>query len=230
MRAALPKRHAACWCTDMPVAQVAVDVSQVDRSHIFRTMGTAEDSPSADEMGELYDQMLTEAAQLIVPFAAYEIVDNTLDEPALAEYPQVLMGMCTIGEAISTRVRALFAEGAYPEAMLLDHISDACVGATDRALCAHVLEVLRQRGIGCSRRVSPGENAPLALQRDIHTALSAKQTIPMQVRESCMMDPVKSQSFLLGCRHDPQAAPDMKHIGHDCTHCKLKNCPWRKPS
>lgn len=193
--------------------------------------------------GSLREQMREVAAQLtgeVTPRYAYRVFDleRTDDGFALAGTPTVLTGAtaarmlagshkaailaCTLGARFDRMLSEAQARDMARAVML-----DACAGALVEAGCDAAQAELAGRFPGkyLTDRFSPGYgDLPLELQGELCALLDTAKRLGLYVTESCMLNPVKSVTAVIGIAPTPQPARV-----RGCGFCAMRNtCTVRK--
>lgn len=192
---------------------------------------------------ELRSQMTQVAAKLtgeITPRYAYRVFDLERSGGgfALAGTPTVLAGTtaermlggshkaAVLGCTLGARFDRMLAE-AQARDMARAVMLDACAGALVEAGCDAAQEELAGRFPGeyLTDRFSPGYgDLPLSLQGELCALLDAPKRLGLHVTDSCMLNPVKSVTAVIGIAHSPQPARV-----RGCGFCTMRNtCTMRK--
>lgn len=122
----------------------------------------------------------------------------------LAQCRQAALLACTLGAGFEMLMRAAQARDMTRAAIL-----DACGSAWVEAGCAQAERELAARfpALYLTDRFSPGYgDLPLALQDAVCGALDAQKRLGIHVSESCLMNPSKSVTAVIGLSDRPQAA------------------------
>lgn len=140
----------------------------------------------------------------------------------LASCDQAALLACTLGSAFDARLLA-----AQARDMARAVILDACGSAFVEGGCDAAEQELAARFPGRYRtdRFSPGYgDLPLSLQPDICAALDAARRLGLCVTESCLLNPAKSVTAVIGLSDKPQ----MARI-RGCGYCSMREtCNLRK--
>ena len=150
------------------------------------------------------------------------VLTGGLARRMLGECSQAVLLACTLGAGFETMLRAQQVRNMARAAML-----DACGSAWVEAGCDAAGEEIAARfpGLHPTDRFSPGYgDLPLALQKDICGLLDAPRRLGVQVGDSCLMNPTKSVTAVIGLSDRPQPARI-----RGCGLCNLReNCQYRK--
>jgi cobalamin-dependent methionine synthase I len=132
--------------------------------------------------------------------------------------------VCTVGDAIETRVRALFEERELPLAVMLDSVGSAAVESlaevANDLLCQRALE----EALRVTNRISPGYAGWDTAEQQALWTLCPGEPIGVTLNDACFMTPVKSITFLVGI--GPQARVD--HYFTQCRRCWMRDCAYRR--
>ena len=157
-----------------------------------------------------------------------EAAGQTLAIPGIAErwghVESVAVGVCTIGETLEDRVRALWEAREFPLAVMLDSVGSAAA----ESLAEYVNDLLCQQGIPLdltvTNRISPGYgNWDVGEQARLFRLVSG-EAIGVRLNGACFMTPEKSLTLLVG------AGPDAR-VDHDfsqCARCWMAACAYRR--
>ncbi|MGH7375414.1 MAG: hypothetical protein ACREJY_14425 [Candidatus Rokuibacteriota bacterium] len=133
-------------------------------------------------------------------------------------------GICTVGEAIETRVRALFDAREFPLAVMLDSVGSAAV----ESLAEYANDLLCQAGIPeglkVTNRISPGYAGWDTAEQDRLFRLCPGHPIGVSLNGACFMTPGKTISWLVGV--GPEARVD--HYFTQCRRCWMRECAYRR--
>lgn len=186
---------------------------------------------------ELRSQMTQVAAKLtgeITPRYAYKVFDLDRTEAGFrllgtgtvltgATAERMLGGShkaallaCTLGARFDRMLAEAQARDMARAVML-----DACGGALVEAGCDAAQEELDRRFPGeyLTDRFSPGYgDLPLELQGQLCALLDAPKRLGLHVTDSCMLNPVKSVTAVIGIAHSPQPARV-----RGCGFCAMRN-------
>jgi hypothetical protein len=136
----------------------------------------------------------------------------------------VAVAVCTIGEALETRVADLWAARELPLASMLDSVGSGAV----ESLAEYVNDVLCQQGLAAglkvTNRISPGYGDwDVAEQRRVFR-LCPGQPVGVTLNEACFMTPGKSISLLAGAGR----AARVDDYFSQCARCWMRECAYRR--
>lgn len=235
MTAALPVLSPA------PVVLEGVPVA-IDRGEVLRFQGYRQvvDVPTADVVA-IFEEALALGEALMAPCIVYRSVavaelaaDHLAAGGERLHIPQigrlwgpleaVGAGICTVGEAIETRVRTLFDAREFPLAVMLDSVGSAAV----ESLAEYANDLLCQAaiasGLKVTNRISPGYAGWDAAEQDRLFRLCPGGLAGVSLNEACFMTPGKSISWLVGI--GPEARVD--HYFAQCRRCWMRDCAYRR--
>ena len=167
------------------------------------------------EMAELLEQRITPRYVFrVVPLAHREsgfdltgtgvILPGSLARTMLQECDAAALLACTLGAGFEQLLRSWQVRDMARAAVL-----DACGSAYVEAGCNAAEEEIRARCAGkyLTDRFSPGYgDLPLTLQGSILEALNAGRQLGLQATESCLLNPSKSVTAVIGLSSQPQPA------------------------
>ena len=140
----------------------------------------------------------------------------------LAECGQAALLACTLGAVFDQKLSALQLRD-----MARAVLWDACGSALVERGCDQAEEELSRRlpGRYLTDRFSPGYgDLPLELQPALCAALDTPRRLGLHATESCLLNPVKSVTAVIGLSDRPQPARV-----RGCAHCQMgEHCPYRK--
>lgn len=179
------------------------------------------------------EELLPLGRSLIQPRAIGRIHSATsLSEVEMEDLPSPIrdaeflcFGLCTAGQAIDDRARALCEEGELIDSMILDAIAMASLSQIgDRLGCA-AFDWARDRGLSASRAFSPGAGASgweLEKQRFLFAYLP-DDALGVRLTPHLLMQPSKSVSFVIGIGEQVMQAK----YPFSCEGCDRLDCAYR---
>ena len=222
--------------------QVLTDLAlAIDPDEVLRFQGYKKGRDVAGAgVRALFDEALAEGRRLMAPRAVVRWRRVTRRDPDRLEVegeplaiPRIgvlwgpvehaAVAVCTIGEALERRVRALWEARELPLASMLDSVGSGAV----ESLAEYVNDLLCGQGLPALRvtnRISPGyADWDVAGQRALFR-LCAAEAIGVTLNEACVMTPGKSISLLAGA--GPEARVD--HYFSQCARCWMRDCAYRR--
>jgi len=172
------------------------------------------------ELVAVAEQALAEGLPLLKPAVAYRQLEieslqhervmlaggvylsGTLVAQHLGSAEQVVVILCTIGDALEKRVSKLFASDS-PSALALDGLGSAAVEALATAACNHFEGLAAAEGMQATIPLNPGLTGWSVEegQHELFALLDGSQ-IGVTLTPSSLMIPRKSTSLVLGLGHD----------------------------
>lgn len=150
------------------------------------------------------------------------LLPGKLAEQMLERCDRAALLACTLGAEFDALLRAEQARDMAKAAML-----NACGSAWVEAGCDEAEAEIAGRlpGLYLTDRFSPGYgDLPLSLQAQICAALDARRRLGIHVSDSCLMNPAKSVTAVIGLGETPQ----MARI-RGCAFCAMREtCALRK--
>jgi hypothetical protein len=137
---------------------------------------------------------------------------------------ELMIGVCTVGDGISRRVRELQHGGAMLRGLLLDDLASWAVDMVRQQLCRRMEEEAAAAGLHVSTCLSPGESDwSMEDQRVIFSLVDASP-IGVSLSPSLVMSPLKSLSLVMG-----RGSARMGHEGgSNCDFCAIADrCAYR---
>jgi Vitamin B12 dependent methionine synthase, activation domain len=215
---------------------------RIDRDEVLRFQGYKRgvDTPTGDVLS-LFEEALVLGERLMRPRVTYRaapverqsadvigVEGESLHIPAIGRLWGTLAAVggavCTIGDAIETRVRALFEERELPLAVMLDSVGSAAV----ESLAEAANDLLCQRALGESlrvtNRISPGYAGWDTAEQRALWRLCPGEPIGVTLNEACFMTPVKSITFLVGIGTEAR----VDHYFTQCRRCWMTDCAYRR--
>jgi hypothetical protein len=214
----------------------------IDRDEVLRFQGYQKgvDVPTAPVVA-LLEEALALGERLMSPRFVYRAVAVTDRAPDLIEaggerlhIPQIGRlwgpveeigaGICTVGEAIEARVRALFDAREFPLAVMLDSVGSAAV----ESLAEYANDLLCQaaipEGLKVTNRISPGYAGWDVAEQARLFRLCPGHPIGVSLNEACFMTPGKSISWLVGVGVEAR----VDHYFTQCRRCWMRECAYRR--
>jgi cobalamin-dependent methionine synthase-like protein len=214
----------------------------IDRAEVLRFQGYKKDVdvPSAQVLA-IFEEALALGRTLLAPRVVYRAVAVTgggadrldagverLHIPQIARLwgaiEAVGAGVCTVGDAVETRVRELFDAREFPLAVMLDSVGSAAA----ESLAEYANDLLCQAGLEAgtkvTNRISPGYAGWDTAEQAALFRLCPGDPIGVRLNEACFMTPGKSISWLVGI--GPAARVD--HYFTQCRRCWMRDCAYRR--
>jgi hypothetical protein len=215
---------------------------RIDRDEALRFQGYKKgaDIPTSEVLA-LFDEAVALGEGLIAPRVVYRSVpargqsahlieagDERLHIPEIGRLwgriRAVGAGICTIGDAIETRVSALFEAREFPLAVMLDSAGSAAVESLAEYANDLLCQAALPEGLRVTNRISPGYAGWDAAEQAALFRLCPGEPIGVTLNTACFMTPTKSISFLVGL--GPEARVD--HYFTQCRRCWMRECAYRR--
>lgn len=215
----------------------------IDRDEVLRFQGYKKgiDVPSADVIS-LFEQALALGEQLMAPRAVYRAApvrgqkpdELRLDDGTALHIPEIQrlwgplaavgVAICTVGDAIETRVRELFDAREFPLAVMLDSVGSAAAECLAEYINDLLCQVAIPEQLKVTNRVSPGYAGWDVAEQALLFRFCPGAPAGVTLNDFCVMTPAKSVSFLVGL--GPEARVD--HYFTQCRRCWMKECAYRR--
>lgn len=215
---------------------------RIDRDEALRYQGYKPgiDRPSA-KVVEIFEEALVLGESLMAPRLVYRAAPVTAQGPGWIEaggehlsipsidrlwgrLQAIGAGICTVGEPIELRARALFEARELPLAVMLDSVGSAAV----ESLAEYANDLLCQAGLPAglrvTNRISPGYAGWDTAEQRALFRLCPGEPIDVSLNAACVMTPAKTISLLVGI--GPEASVD--HYFSQCRRCWMKDCSYRR--
>ena len=214
----------------------------IDRDEVLRFQGYQKGvgRPSAEVLAIL-DEALALGERLMAPRLVYraaavtggaadliEAGGETLHIPQIGRLwgpiEAVGAGICTVGDAIETRVRDLFEAREFPLAVMLDSVGSAAA----ESLAEYANDLLCQAAIPArlrvTNRISPGYAGWDTAEQARLFRLCPGAGIGVSLNAACFMSPAKSISWLVGVGREAR----VDHYFTQCRRCWMRACAYRR--
>jgi len=136
--------------------------------------------------------------------------------------------LCTVGQAIDERARALRKDGELIDSMILDAVAMAGLSQVSDRLARAAFDWAEERGLSASRAFSPGAGSSdwgLERQRLLFDHLP-ERPLGVELTDRFLMKPSKSVSFVIGIgEHVQQAEHPFSCEGCDRFDCAYRHTP-----
>ncbi len=215
---------------------------RIDRHEVLRFQGykTGADLPT-EQVLALFEEAMLLGERLMSPRFVYRSVPVDAQSAGLIEaggerlhIPEIHRlwgrlaavgaGICTVGDAIETRVSALFEAREFPLALMLDSVGSAAV----ESLVEYANDLLCQAALPGSlkvtNRISPGYAGWDTAEQAALFRLCPGGPIGVTLNDACVMTPLKTISLLVGL--GPDARVD--HYFTQCRRCWMPDCAYRR--
>lgn len=130
--------------------------------------------------------------------------------------------ICTAGAGISEKSKELMALGNLIEGYILDVIGSVTVEAAIDKIQDRFESELVAKGYKMANRYSPGYCGWALSEQKRFFALFPENHCGIKLSDSCLMDPIKSVSGVIGFGRN------VKKTAYECQMCELETCIYRK--
>jgi len=219
-------------------------VLEFDEEQLLRAMGPSYVRLSTlPKYAEAWKAALDEAKRLIQPAAVWDVHPIRqfrheqivlADGSRLGGGPVVtvmggatdlIVAVCTVGQAISDRIKSLQQDRDMVAAMMLDGIGSWAVDTVRGQLCYLVEQESASQGRRVSAPMSPGESAWGVEGQEALFDLVDASAIGVTLSKSMVMQPLKSLSIVIGTGTE---AIEIEG-GDGCMFCAMKDrCQYRE--
>jgi hypothetical protein len=215
---------------------------RIDRDEVLRFQGYKKgiDVPTSEVLA-LFDEALALGERLMRPRLVYrsapvtarvgDVIAAAGEELHIPEIGRlwgavdaVGAGICTVGDAIETRVRDLFDQREFPLAVMLDSVGSAAVESLAEYANDLICQVALVDGLRVTNRISPGYAGWDTAEQQALWRICSGAPIGVAINDACFMTPAKTISFLVGV--GPEARVD--HYFSQCRRCWMRDCAFRR--
>lgn len=134
---------------------------------------------------------------------------------------QAVVFICTAGEEISNRSKALTEQGELVEGYLLDVLGSVMVEKAMDIIQDALQNDMAEQGLKITNRYSPGYCDWNVNEQKELFSFFPEQFCKVSLSESCLMNPVKTVSGIIGI------GENVKFHKHVCHACSSVNCLYR---
>jgi hypothetical protein len=137
----------------------------------------------------------------------------------------LVVGVCTIGSAISQRISEQMRGDQRLRAMFLDDLGSWAVDQVRQQLCRRIESDAASRDWHASASLSPGESEWSVAEQGVIFSLVDARKIGVTLNESMVMSPVKSLSLIVG------TGPNALGVegASNCDFCTIRErCSYRQ--
>ena len=130
--------------------------------------------------------------------------------------------ICTAGPGIGEKSKELMSAGDLMEGYILDVIGSLTVDAAIDKIQTSLEDEFLKEGKKIANRYSPGYCGWALSEQKLFFDLFPDNYCGIELTESCLMDPVKSVSGIIGF------GEGVRKTAYECDLCELKTCTYRK--
>ncbi len=198
---------------------------RINKENVLGLIDCKPDSPVYEAVLEDFEEVLPVAYEKLVPSALLEFGD--ISGYDLTEYGddirEALFCIESVGSEISTWATSFFYDGNYVKGMLANAIADDYLFQMDHELQDVIVNLCKERNLGVLRRLEAPQDIPMEAQRTAWEVTRAEKEIGLGIKESFMLDPVKSNCQIYLVKEDC----DSWNTAHDCSKCPRIDCKMR---
>lgn len=198
---------------------------RINKENVLGLIDCKPDSPVYEAVLEDFEEVLPVAYEKLVPSALLEFGD--ISGYDLTEYGddirEALFCIESVGSEISTWATSFFYDGNYVKGMLANAIADDYLFQMDYELQDVIVNLCKERNLGVLRRLEAPQDIPMEAQRTAWEVTRAEKEIGLGIKESFMLDPVKSNCQIYLVKEDC----DSWNTAHDCSKCPRIDCKMR---
>ncbi len=182
---------------------------KINKDNVLRAVSCFPDSPVYENVSREYDRVLPEAERLLKPSAYARFSTGAV------------YCLITVGSGISDYSKRLFDEGEAIGGLLVNAAADEFIFAMDEVLGERIKTECAAREKGIAKRAEAPADMPLERQAEIIDAVGESG---VALTDGLMLEPVKSLGYILELTSDGAVF----NAQHDCSKCKILNCPRRR--
>lgn len=198
---------------------------KLNKNAVFKAIDCKKNSDIYIHASKVYDSLKFLVYELVEPIAviAFSPKRNNLELEYLNCFNEIIYVIMTIGDKISNKISEFFKCGEYLNGIILNSMADIMLFDMEDNLLDIIKTKCIKRGLGINKRLEPATDLCLEVQKIIWEETSAKELINVDITESYMLKPVKSNTFILEANNHV----DYFKMKHDCNGCKLVTCKMK---
>jgi Vitamin B12 dependent methionine synthase, activation domain len=140
---------------------------------------------------------------------------------------ELVVAVCTVGDAISRAIAEQQQDGDHMRAMFLDSMGTWAVGQLRMQLFSQLEYAAIDQELHASTSLSPGESEWQISEQEVLFSLLDAQQIGVSLTKSMLMVPLKSLSLIMGIGPEPLGSEGGSH----CDFCTIRDrCTYRQTS
>ena len=199
----------------------------INHQKVYDVVGSYFDVPQELKTEKSFEKIYERTKSIISPKGVFLCRDRqeSYGLESLDGCSHVYYCMVTLGQAVTDEVDYLFSRDRFPEALLIDEISNEILFDMSNQLYSSISEIAKMNGMGLTCRLSPGDGElPITFQRDIFEGFDRDEVSDMYIFHGCMIHPVKSMAYLYGADRSI-ASSKGEHMCRECPniYCKRRN-------
>lgn len=188
---------------------------QICQENVLSMIDCFEDSPIYDDVIEEFAIIRQKVSGILKPRAVLKLDGKP---------SQKIYAVITVGKEISDYVSSLFESGNYLGGMIADAMADDMLFQMESEITHAVSGICKKEKKGISARIEAPNDVPMETQKEIVVATDSVKEIGVDVTESYMLNPVKSEAHIY-LLDDDETRMNMEH---DCNKCTNSECKMRK--
>lgn len=199
----------------------------VNHRKVYDVVGTYYDIPQELKTDSSFEMLFKRTKSIIKPKGVFIRKNRnvrcglkTIDSCSYIYYCLV-----TLGQDVTEEVDSLFAQDRFPEALIIDEISNEILFNMSSQLYSRIMNNASKAGLGLTRRLSPGDGElPITFQKDIFEGFDRDEVSGMYIFQGCMIHPAKSMAYIYGA-DGSIVSRNEEHMCSECqnTYCKRRN-------
>ncbi|MCR4443203.1 MAG: ASKHA domain-containing protein [Peptococcaceae bacterium] len=214
-----------------------------DKSQVLKALGYQDSGSVPERVLAEVEAAVEEASTFIKPAVVYDEFSFAVDEQqgrlllpgglffsgehpvgGLKESRFLVLAVSTLGESYQDLLARRVKEPGGFLALLYDAVGTAGLYNVNRRFWQGLAGEYGRRGLGLTRRFSPGENGWALEEQRVFFKLLDTAAAGVILNENCMMVPVKSLTMAYGVVEENTAAADE----HTCAGCGFQGCSQRR--
>jgi hypothetical protein len=165
--------------------------------------------------------MDTESTEVIkIPGMTFE--SGSIIHRMLRHAERYIFFLVTAGHGPESLAKSLLAKGNFLEGYIADLVASAIVDLAADQVEEQVKTLARSRGLLITNRYSPGYCSWNVKEQQKLFSLFPEKCCGISLSESCLMNPIKSISGIIGM------GTKVKYRDYTCEICPMKDCNFRK--
>lgn len=198
----------------------------VDQQKVYDVVGTYYDIPRELKTDSSFEKLYEWTKNIINPKGVFRKKNRNVQYglKSIDSCSYIYYCMVTLGQAVTEEVDRLFAQDRFPEALIIDEISNEILFNMSSQLYSGIRKNAREEGLGLTCRLSPGDGElPITFQKDIFECFDRDEVSGMYIFQGCMIHPVKSMAYIYGA----DSSIVSRNEEHMCSECQNIYCKRR---
>lgn len=217
---------------------------KIDKNLVFKFLGYVDTNVPKEITNEI-DEVIGQSYELIEPKICYKEIKIKYDKDKneillpngnafkenyvirnLKDANYLVLAVVTVGKKISEKIEETFSKGDYLKGMIYDVVANTALEHLRKSFEQDLMKEAREKGFGITHRLSPGNNGWSIKDQKIIFEILDTKSIGVFLRESYIMDPIKSTSLVYGIGKNVKVSIYQSV----CDECPLVDCIYRHPS